>query len=99
MPLNLALSASQSHRTDQGSSKPQKEQTMDLDYFSRNPTIQIRAVPTKMSRSAGRPWPLGRNPTIQIRAVPRFPRMSFALTTEAVSQSHHTDQGRSKQEE
>src|SRR5882724_803744 len=72
MPLATVnqLEESQSHRTDQGSSDANSSQRLtDKIFQSRNPTVQIRALPTVSVSSRWRPSLKRRNPTIQIRAV------------------------------
>ncbi len=117
------IARSQSHRTDQGSSKAAsstgyrgaassvaippyrsgKFQALilgvnpKLPYKSRNPTVQIREVPSMT-------YPFGvllvlifcRNPTVQIREVPSVIASMLGTSTPVMSQSHRTDQGSSK---
>jgi len=91
---------SQSHRTDQGSSDfIHLEATAAFKgKKSRNPTVQIRAVPTWFFD--GPPFELkadtrSRNPTVQIRAVPTRFWACCASGWTKKSQSHRTDQGSS----
>ena len=64
--------ASQSHHTDQGNSEASLcSWAPPVSASSRNPTIQIRAIPRRFTRSQREDSPKSRNPTIQIRAIPR----------------------------
>jgi hypothetical protein len=67
-----------------------------LRACGRNPSIQIRAVPTwSAERSMGRQPTWCRNPSIQIRAVPTCPCRQVSRGKSCSSQSLRTDQGSS----
>ena len=95
----LVNGTSQSHRTDQGTSDPSRAERVwciTCRIRGRNPTIQIRALPTHIMCSVPFAPICRRNPTIQIRALPTMAtRVTFTRNPTPVSQSHRTDQGTS----
>jgi len=74
---------SQSHRTDQGSSKENLIDAVARAWTTgRNPTVQIREVPRYSTAALfGSCGSVSRNPTVQIREVPRRTRSTSPMRT------------------
>jgi hypothetical protein len=96
LPLIARKERSQSLHTDQGSSDSATLSRGGVSrcFRSRNPSIQIRAVPTNDLLPTILRLQESRNPSIQIRAVPTEVTQRGS-TIDSQSQSLHTDQGSS----
>ncbi len=88
-----------SHSTDQGNSelRPMLLLRRRLKKSCRNPTVQIRAIPSFSSIFAiSATSKSRRNPTVQIRAIPSLCFFCGLIGWYVESQSHSTDQGNSE---